>query len=155
MLSSVPCRSPTPGIMDLLLKLFTAAALGAVDLWLGIPAGLVAGLSPVVGGAAAVTGAVVGVLLVARAGEWLRHWVYNRRWLARRRERIERAWKRYGIIGVALQAPMLTGAPLATVLALALGAPTRPLLYWMISSVVLWGVILTGAAALGFAMFDR
>jgi hypothetical protein len=141
--------------LDLILKLFTAAALGAVDLWFGIPAGLVAGLPPVVSGAAAITGAVVGVLLVSRAGEWLHKWVYSRRWLARRRGRIERVWRRYGVIGVALQAPVLTGAPLATVLALALGAPTKPLLYWMISSVVLWGVALTGAASLGFAVFDR
>lgn len=141
--------------MNLLLELLTAAALGAVDLWLGIPAGLVAGLPPAVSGAAAIAGAVVGVLLVSRAGEWLRSWVYNRRWLVRRRERIERVWKRYGVIGVALQAPVLTGAPLATVLALALGAPTRRLLVWMISSVVLWGVVLTGAAALGFEVFGR
>lgn len=141
--------------MDFLLKLFSAAALGAVDLWFGIPVGLVAGLPPVVSGIAAVTGAIVGVFLVTRAGEWLQRWVYNRRWLARRRGRIECAWKRYGIIGVALQAPMLTGAPLATVLALAFGAPTRPLLFWMISSIILWGAVLTGAAALGFAVFDR
>ena len=141
--------------MDLLLKLFASAALGAVDLWFGIPAGLVAGLPPVVSGIAAITGAILGVMLVFRAGGWLRSWVYSRRWLARRRKRIERVWKRYGVIGVALQAPILTGAPLATVLALALGAPTRPLLFWMITSVVLWGAILTGAAALGFAVFDR
>ena len=141
--------------MDLALKLFTAAALGAVDLWLGIPAGLVAGLSAATSGAVAIVGAVFGVLLVSLAGEWLRRWVYSRRWLARRRGRIERVWRHYGVIGVALQAPVLTGAPLATVLALALGAPKKPLLYWMISSVVLWGIVLTGAASLGFAVFDR
>lgn len=141
--------------MNLLLKLLTAAALGAVDLWLGLPAGLVAGLPPVVSGIAAVSGAVVGVVLVSWAGEWLRRWIYGRRWLDRRRDRIERMWKRYGVIGVSLQAPMLTGAPLATVLALALGAPTRPLLFWMISSVVLWGAVLTGAVVLGFSVFDR
>ncbi|MGF1471262.1 MAG: small multi-drug export protein [Rubrobacteraceae bacterium] len=141
--------------MDPLLKLLTTTVLGAVDLWVGMAAGLVAGLPPLASGAAAVAGAVSGVLLVARAGEWLRRWAYDRQWLARRRRRIERAWRRYGIIGVALQAPMLTGAPLATVLALALGAPTRPLLFWMISSVVLWGAVLIGASALGFAVFDR
>ncbi|CAN5840650.1 hypothetical protein BH23ACT11_BH23ACT11_13250 [soil metagenome] len=141
--------------MELLLKFLTTAALGAVDLWLGLPAGLVAGLSPIASGAAAVGGAIVGVLLVAWAGEWLRRWVYSRTWLARRRERIEGAWKRYGIIGVALQAPMLTGALLATVLALSLGAPTRPLLFWMISSILFWGTILTGAAVLGFSIFER
>ncbi len=141
--------------MDLLLKLISAVAFGAVDLWLGIPAGLIAGLPPVASGAAAVTGAIIGVVLVSWAGEWLRRWVYDRRWLDRRRQRIERVWKRYGVIGVSLQAPMLTGAPLATILALALGAPTRPLLFWMTLSLVLWGAVLTGAVALGFSVFDR
>lgn len=142
-------------MLEVLLKLLTAAVLGAVDLWLGIPAGLVAGLPPAVSGIAAVAGAAAGVLLVSRPGEWMRRWVYNRQWLARRRERIERMWKRYGIIGVALQAPMLTGAPLATVLALSLGAPARQLLFWMICSILFWGTVLTGAAMLGFSIFER
>ncbi|HZY64415.1 MAG: small multi-drug export protein [Actinomycetota bacterium] len=139
--------------MDMLLKLLSTAAFGALDLWIGFGAGLAVGLSPVVCGLAAVAGAVVGVGLVLQAGEWLRRWVYDRRWLAKRRKRIESMWNRYGLIGVALQAPMLTGAPLATVLALALGAPPRPLLYWMVASVLLWGAFLTGAAALGFEIF--
>lgn len=142
-----------PAVTDILFKLLSTAFFGALDLWIGLPAGLALGLSPAVSGISAVTGAVLGVLLVLRAGEWLREWVYNRRWLVRRRKRIENMWNRYGVIGVALQAPMLTGAPLATVLALALGAPPRPLLYWMLASVVLWGTVLTGAAALGFEIF--
>ncbi len=142
-----------PAVTDILFKLLSTAFFGALDLWIGLPAGLALGLSPAVSGISAVTGAVLGVLLVLRAGEWLREWVYNRRWLVRRRKRIENMWNRYGVIGVALQAPMLTGAPLATVLALALGAPPRPLLYWMLASVVIWGTLLTGAAALGFEIF--
>ena len=79
--------------------------------------------------------------------------IYRSRRLAKRRERIERVWKRYGIPGVALQAPLLTGPLLATVLALGLGAPPRPLLVWMIASIVFWGAALTGAAALGLSLF--
>ncbi|HVF02275.1 MAG TPA: hypothetical protein VNA27_13205 [Rubrobacteraceae bacterium] len=54
---------------------------------------------------------------------------------------------------MALQAPLLTGPLLANVLALDLGAPPRSLLYWMLASIVLWGVVLTGAAALGLSVF--
>ncbi len=86
-------------------------------------------------------------------GGRLRDLVYRSSRLARRRERIERVWERYGIPGVALQAPLLTGPILATLLALALGAPARPLLLWMLASVVLWGAVITGAAALGFSVF--
>jgi hypothetical protein len=62
-------------------------------------------------------------------------------------------WKRWGIYGVALQAPILTGAPLGTLIALSLGAPAGRLLLWMSASVLLWGAILTGAVALGFSVF--
>jgi len=55
--------------------------------------------------------------------------------------------------GGLVQTPLLTGPILAILLALALGAPPRPLLLWMLVSVVFWGVVITGAAALGFSMF--
>jgi Ca2+/H+ antiporter, TMEM165/GDT1 family len=61
--------------------------------------------------------------------------------------------KRYGIPGLALQDPLLTGPLLATLLVLALGAPPRSLLLWMLASVVFWGAILTGGVALGFSIF--
>jgi hypothetical protein len=39
-------------------------------------------------------------------------------------------------------------------LALALGAPPRSLLWWMLASVVFWGAVLTGGVALGFSIFS-
>ena len=139
--------------MNPLLKLISTAAAGALDVWVGIITGLALGLSPASSGAVSIAGAVAGVTLVVAAGGRLQHLIYRSRRLAKRRERIERVWERYGIPGVALQAPLLTGPLLATLLALALGAPARPLLMWMLASVVLWGVVLAGAAALGFSMF--
>ena len=138
--------------MNQLLKLLATAAAGALDVWVGIITGMALGLSPALSGAVSIASALAGLTLVVAAGEWLRRLIYRRR-LAKRRERIERVWKRYGILGVALQAPLLTGPLLATLLALALGAPPRPLLLWMLASVVLWGLVLTGAAALGFSIF--
>ncbi len=139
--------------MNQLLKLLSTAAAGALDVWVGIITGLALGLSPAVSGALSIASALAGVALVVALGGRLRHLIYRSRRLAKRRERIERVWKRYGIPGVALQAPLLTGPLLATLLALALGAPARSLLLWMIASVVLWGLVLTGAAALGFSIF--
>ncbi len=139
--------------MALLLKLLSTASLGALDLWAGIPVGLALGLPPVLSGVAATSGGLVGAVLVTVAGERLQHWLYSRGWLSKRRKRIERMWERYGILGVAFQAPMLTGAPLGTLVALSLGAPAKRLLFWMCVSLVLWGAVLTGAAALGFSIF--
>ncbi len=140
--------------MDLLLKLLSTAAAGALDVWVGIITGVALGLSPTLSGAVSIASAVVGVTLVVVAGERLQGLIYHSRWLAKRRARIERVWKRYGIPGVALQAPLLTGPLLATILALGLGAPPRTLLYWMFASIALWGFVLTGAAALGLSLFS-
>ncbi len=139
--------------MNQLSKILSTAATGALDVWVGIITGLALGLPPALSGAVSVAGALLGITLVVAFGGGLRELVYRSRRLARRRERIERVWKRYGIPGVALQAPLLTGPVLATLLALALGAPPRPLLLWMLASVVFWGAVITGAAALGFSMF--
>ncbi len=139
--------------MGLLLKLLSTAAAGALDVWVGIFTGVALGLHPVLSGIVSIVSALVGVTLVVLGGERLQGRIYRSRRLARRRERIERVWKRYGIPGVALQAPLLTGPILATILALGLGAPPRPLLGWMIASIVLWGAVLTGAAALGISLF--
>jgi hypothetical protein len=139
--------------MDLLIKLFSTAAAGALDVWLGIITGVAVGFSPALSGVVSISSALSAVTLMAVAGGRLQRRIYRSRRLAKRRERIERVWKRYGIPGVALQAPLLTGPLLATVLALGLGAPPRPLLYWMLASIVFWGAALTGAAALGLSIF--
>jgi hypothetical protein len=139
--------------VGLLLKLLSTAAAGALDVWVGIFTGVALGLHPVLSGIVSIVSALVGVTLVVLGGERLQGRIYRSRRLARRRERIERVWKRYGIPGVALQAPLLTGPIVATILALGLGAPPRPLLGWMIASIVLWGAVLTGAAALGISLF--
>ncbi len=139
--------------MNQLLKLLSTAAAGALDVWVGIITGVAVGLSPALSGAVSITSALAGVTLVVVVGGRLQQVVYRSRRFAKRRERVERVWKRYGIPGLALQAPLLTGPILATLLALSLGAPPRPLLLWMLASVVLWGVVLTGGVALGFSIF--
>jgi hypothetical protein len=136
------------------LKLLSTAAAGALDVWVGIITGVALGLSPALSGAVSLASAIVGVTLGVAAGGRLQQLIYRSRRLAKRRERIERVWKRYGIPGLALQAPLLTGPLLATLLALTLGAPPRPLLLWMLASVVIWGVVLTGGVALGFSIFQ-
>ncbi len=139
--------------MNQLLKLLSTAAAGALDVWVGIITGVALGLSPALSGAISIASALAGVTIVVAVGGRLSQLIYRSRHLAKRRERIERVWKRYGIPGLGLQAPLLTGPILATLLALTLGAPPRPLLLWMLASVVFWGVVLTGGVALGFSIF--
>ena len=140
--------------MRLVLALSLTAAFGALSLWVGIPSGLVLGLPPVLSGVAATVGALLGATLVTLAGERLQRWVYNWRWFAKRHERLERLWNRYGLIGVAFQSPVFAGTLLSALVALGLGAPPRRLLFWIGVSLVFWGAVLTGAVVLGFSLFE-
>jgi hypothetical protein len=140
--------------MRLLLALPLTVACGAFDLWAAIPVGLVLGLSPLLSGAAATAGGLLGATIVTVAGERLQRWLYSRGWFSKRRERVERLWNRYGLIGVAFQSPVLAGTLLSTLVALGLGAPASKLLFWISVSLVFWGTVLTGAAALGFSIFE-
>ena len=140
--------------MRLVLALSLTAAFGALSLWVGIPTGLVLGLPPVLSGVTATVGALLGATLVTLAGERLQRWVYNWRWFAERRERLERLWNRYGLIGVAFQSPVFAGTLLSALVALGLGAPPRRLLFWIGVSLVFWGAVLTGAVVLGFSLFE-
>ena len=143
----------------MLVKLLSAAISGAVGLWSGIPAGMALGLPAVLGGLAAILGNLGAVAVVVaahafwerRLGRWVRRGGGGG---SKGRVRLERVWSsRYGLPGVAVLSPLLMGAPLGTLLALALGAPRGRLLRWMVASVVAWGVVLAGVAAFGVSVF--
>ena len=95
--------------MRLLLALPLTVALGALDLWAAIPAGLLLGLPPVLSGVAATSGGLLGAVLVTVAGERLQRWLFSQRFFSKRRQRVERLWNRYGLIGVAFNPPCLQG----------------------------------------------
>ena len=139
------------------LRLLTIIALGAVELWAAIPAGLALKASPVVVGVAAAVGAMLGVLVVVVLGEHVRHWLPGRH----RGDRatgshglIRAIWDRYGVIGLGLFAPIVTGAPLGAALGLALGSPAGRLLFWMFTGIAVWSAILTLVGVLGMAGYE-
>lgn len=135
---------------DALLKILMVAGLGALELWAAIPTGFALGLHPVVTAASAATGAIFAVLAVVALGG------RAQAWLARGHDRsdggqrrLRDLWRRYGVAGLGLAAPLLVGAPIGTVVGLLLGAPPRSLSFWMALGVSAWSVALTLAGALG------
>jgi hypothetical protein len=95
-------------------------------------------------------GNLAAVVLVVVLEGRLRQWIPRYGGFTTHGERLKRVWGRYGLVGVALLSPLITGAPLGIALALVLGAPVRRLLPWMIVSVVFWGMVLTVTATFGF-----
>jgi len=134
-------------------KLLTVLGLGALELWVAIPVGMAFRLHPVAVALAAGVGAILGAAAVVLLGGRVRAWLLGRRAPKEgeaQRGLIYRIWQRYGVMGLGLLAPLLTGAPLGAALGVALGAPPRRLLVWVSAGVVLWSVALTLAATLGF-----
>lgn len=132
---------------------FLAAAVPVLEVLVVIPAGIVAGLSPVPVLVIALAGNLSTVVLVVLVGDRLAGW-----WRARRgtpdldRPRAARARQlaqRWGVPGLGLLAPMTTGSHVAAVAALATGAGQRRVLLWMTIGLVGWGVVVAVAATLG------
>ena len=63
--------------------------------------------------------------------------------LPARRRRAWRIWNRYGTPGLALAAPLVTGAHIAVIVGLALGSPRWRLAGWMLLSIVFWTIVVT------------
>lgn len=135
-------------------KLLTVLGLGVVELWAAIPAGLALKLNPLVTGTTAAVGAILGALVVLFLGEPLRGWLRRRHTGKDERKQhgtIYKIWQHYGVIGLGLLAPLITGAPLGIALGITLGAPASRLLVWTSTGIVLWSIILTALSALGLA----
>lgn len=140
--------------MDVVLKLLAVAGLGAVELWAAVPAGLAFHLHPAVVGGLAALGAVSAALLVALLGERVRARLLRRHVAeggATPRGLVGRIWRRFGVIGLGLAAPLLLGTSLGTALGIALGVPPRRLVLWIGLGAVACSAALTLAATLGLA----
>ncbi|MGI8875909.1 MAG: small multi-drug export protein [Egibacteraceae bacterium] len=154
---------------------YVAVVLAAATPWLEllvvIPAGITAGLPAVPVGLLAFVGNAAPVLGIIGAWGW-----WTRRRAARRPDqpatadagvpgdhehrpkrqaRAERVFARYGLPGLALIGPLVTGVHLATVIALGLRAPRTATAVWMTASLALWSAVVTAAAAAGLDLIVR
>jgi membrane protein YqaA with SNARE-associated domain len=144
--------------LDIALKILLVIALGALELWVAIPAGFASGLEPVLVGIGAATGDILGTFMIIVIGERIRNWLISRRHKQKEENKlslIQRIWQRYGVIGLGLLSPLLTGAPLGAALGISLGAGKRRLMVWMSVGIILWTLILTSGVALGIAGIEK
>ena len=139
--------------MELLIKLLTVLGLGAVELWVAVPAGFALNLNPSVIAITAASGAVLGLLVILTLGERIRSKLLKRvNNEDKRNKYINRIWDRYGVAG--LLAPLLIGAPIGTALGIALGVPENRLFFWMSLGIIICAIALTIVVEFGFMRFD-
>lgn len=117
-----------------------------------IPAGLALGVEPLAVATTAFFSYIAGVMVVILLGEPLRQRLLQRfghKFVHNPDSRFRRIWDRFGLVGLALLAPMTIGAQVGTVIALYLGAPPRRLIVLMALGAALWAVALTVIIVLG------
>ncbi|NUN70153.1 MAG: small multi-drug export protein [Bacteroidetes bacterium] len=142
--------------MEEAAKILMVMGLAAIELWVAIPAGFAFSLDPVTTAIAAAAGAMLGAAAVVLLGDQLRSWLMRilvTKPVDGKPSRIRQIWDRYGIIGLGLLAPLLTGAPLGIAIGLSLGAPGRRLFIWTSFGIVFWSAALTLAGTMGLAGF--
>lgn len=141
--------------MEVLIKFITVIGLGIVELWVAIPAGIALNLHPLLNGIASALGSIIGAILVIYFGEHLRKWLLKKRDKGeKKRGRINLIWEKYGVIGLGLLSPLITGAPLGAAVGISFGASPRRLIIWMSIGIIVWTVLLITIGTLGFEGFQ-
>ena len=141
--------------MALLAKLGSVFGLAFFSFWAAISAGVLLNVSPLVVMFTAWASYMAGVLVVVVAGTPIRAYLLKRfgsKLTANRNGPIWRAWDRFGLLGLALLAPMTTGSQIGALIALSLGAPPRKLVFAMGLGAALWAAAVTLAVVLGLAV---
>jgi len=140
--------------MEMLWKCGTVVVTSMMELWAAIPLGFALQLPPLIIGICSAIGAIASAGIVIFLGGSLRSWLLKRiEKKGKKQGRMARIWDKYGVIGLGLASPLLTGAPLGAALGISLGAPTGKLMWWMSIGIVIWSVILTIAVAYGLLQF--
>ncbi len=132
-----------------------------VEIFFAIPAGVAMGLDVLLVAMVAFVGNFLPLPLLALLHERLAQRfprLFGASATGARRRRGERARNllvRWGVPGLALQAPVGTGSHFATPLALTMGADQRHTLIWMALALVLWSVAIALVSVLGMEGIQR
>ncbi len=146
------------------------AATPWLELLVVIPIGIGAGLNPVMVGVIAFLGNALPVFLLIYGMDCLREMKWIKKWKERtrfkraiqqsadndkfakkqaRKEKMQRVFDKYGVAGLALAGPGITGIHLATIFAMAFNAKKRKVVWWMNVSLALWTLGMTAVSFYG------
>lgn len=126
-----------------------------LSLWASIPAGIALGLSPVIVVITAAISYACGVGVVLIIGQPLRERIlkhFGGQASSNPDSTIRRVWNRYGLIGLALLAPITAGAQIGAIIGLSLNAPPRRLFVLMSLGGLLWAIVVAVLISLGVAV---
>lgn len=154
-----PALEEAGGFLQYLL-VFVFAAIPVIEILVVIPIAIGLGLDPLATGTFAFAGNVLSVYALVLFYRRLSNWLARRRGESAessdRYARARRLWERYGLPGLSLASPVLTGVHIAALVALLAGSRSRDVAGWMTVGILLWTIALVvasiyGASLLGLA----
>lgn len=105
------------------------------------------GLHPITTILTTVSGTMTVVFLFTFFGNWIRKRVFGRfkkrKINLKRAALLEKVWKRYGLIGVALLTPIVLTPIGGTLLAVSSGSPKEKIIVYMFVSASFWAVVIS------------
>ncbi|MES3161473.1 MAG: small multi-drug export protein [Halorubrum sp.] len=138
---------------------FALAAFPWVEILVVVPVAVGIGLNPLLVGVVAFAGNLGSVFVLLAFSRRVARWRAKRgsesddEASASRRARWMRSlWDRYGLPGVALASPVLTGVHLAAMFALAARSRPRDVGLWMTISIAAWTVVLVVGSVFGVSL---
>ena len=137
---------------------FVAAATPWLEVLLVVPAAILAGLPAIPTIVIATLGNVTTLIPAVLIGDQLRDRFRRRRSddpepSSRRRQRTRQLFDRYGLPGLAVLGPLVTGIHVAALVAVGAGAPRRPTILWLSGGVAIWSLAVGVATLLGLDAF--
>lgn len=151
------------------LGVMIAAAVPFVDSYFGAVIGVLIGLPTPIAIGAAVIGNVISMLVFVFTAHGVRAKVVAGRASASsagvaadglpasspsspRREKVRRAFDKYGVAGVSLIGPIILPSQFTSAAMVSFGANRNAVIAWQIVSIVLWGTVFGVLASLGVAL---
>lgn len=152
----------TRASLAILLGVFIGGATPWLEAIVVIPGGIIAGVHPVPVVIAGVVGNLATVAVAAWFGERIRTWWVARRELrkedggrsesGRRRQRVERVARRWGLPALAALGPIGLGTQISTVVAISIGITARVAFAWIAAGTIVWSIIAAVAAVTGLSL---
>jgi len=142
----------------MIIKWLTVFFLGMFEVWIAIPAGLAMKIEETALILLTIAGGITGVGIVVFSSKHLREYILkaHAQFESNKKDGWDRRiWNKYGIVGLGLISPLLTGAPIGAALAIALGGKPIKVFTWFSIGVILWSIIFlhftkAGLNTLGF-----
>jgi hypothetical protein len=113
--------------------------------------GIVAGVAPPVAIAAAIIGNIIAVWVLVSLTHAVRGKAVRspKAPVSHRRQRVRRAFDKYGVAGVSLLGPFIVPSQITSVTMVSFGAMKRSVLFWQSVAITIWGVVFGVLALVG------